>query len=150
MNRNQLKEYLDQLYEEALKASFKGEIPVSALLVLPSNQTILVSNQVESSNNPFKHAEILALEKGMEISGSRYLKDSILIVDLEPCLMCLGAIIKAGVSQLYYIQDDPTKGSLSYYHVFTDNSLMINRIDDRRFKTLFDDFFCKLRTKANQ
>jgi tRNA(adenine34) deaminase len=145
MTKHELNTYLDQLYKESKEAAEKGEVPVSALLVLPDKSIILKSNQVEEKNDPFSHAEYDIIREGMERMGSRYLTDTILIVTLEPCLFCLGAILKAGIHELYYILDDEKMGSLSHYHAFVDDRLHVHRIKDERFKPIMDEFFKKLR-----
>ena len=132
------------MYRLALEDS--DEIPVIACLFVDDNsKPIFSKNTVERDNNPFKHAEINVLEKGFEIKNSRYLKDATLIVTLEPCLMCMGAILKAGVKNLYYLSDDKENGSLSYYHVFCDNKISVHQIDDERFDNLLKKFFKNLR-----
>lgn len=147
MTTKDLQKYLDLLYKEATSAAENGEIPVSCLLVLQDDTFILTSNKVEEKDNPFQHAEILALENGLNKCQSRYLKGATLLVSLEPCLMCMGAIIKAGISQLIYVLDDPKKGALSHYHVCPDESLEVLQVEDKRFEKLMDDFFKKLRKK---
>ncbi len=145
MKRNELSAYLDILYDESRNAAIRGEIPVSALLVFPDGTYLVDSNQVEDKNDPFSHAEFNVIQKGMKKQKSRYLSDCILIVDLEPCLFCLGAIIKAGIKDVYYVLDDEKLGSLSHYHAFVDDRLHVHRIEDDRFKPIMDDFFKKLR-----
>ena len=145
MKRNELSTYLDILYEESRKASEKGEIPVSAVLVFPDDTYLVDSNQVEDRNDPFSHAEFNVIQRGMKKLNSRYLPDCILIINLEPCLFCLGAIVKSGIKDIYYVLDDDKLGSLSHYHVFVDDRLHVHRIEDDRFKPVLDDFFKKLR-----
>lgn len=145
MKKEDLKRYLDMLYLEAKKASENHEIPISALLVLPTGETVLSHNHVEEENDPFSHAEFNVINEGMKKMNSRYLKDAILIVSLEPCLFCLGAILKAGIKNLYYVLDDEKLGSLSHYHAFVDDKLFVHRIEDERFSFLMDEFFKKLR-----
>jgi tRNA(adenine34) deaminase len=145
MTRTQLKDILDSMAEKSASLLKAGEIPVSCALILSSGEVILTGNEVEKRQDPLAHAEILALEEGFRKSQSRYLKDSILIVSLEPCLMCMGAILKAGVSELYYVLDDPSYGALSKHHVFADSSLKVNQIQDSRFAPLMKDCFEKLR-----
>lgn len=132
---------------EGDKAKEAGEVPVSCCLLLPNQKPIYTVNRVEKENDPLAHAEILALEEGFQKTNSRYLKDGILIVSLEPCLMCLGAIIKAGIKDLYYVLDDPKAGGLSHYASFVDESLHVIRLKDDRFKEQMDSFFTQLRAK---
>jgi tRNA(adenine34) deaminase len=145
MNPTELKSILNQLYSLSQKAASQKEVPVSCCLVLADGQKIYASNEVEEEDNPLSHAEMKALEEGFRKSHSRYLEGASLIVTLEPCLMCLGAILKAGIHQLYYVLDDPDLGSLSHYHVFVGKGLEIIRLEDPRFRLLMDEFFKTIR-----
>ena len=145
MTRDELSAILDQMALLSKSSSSQGEIPVIAALYCPDGTVFYASNQVEEENDPFSHAEINVLRQGLKKYDSRYLKDCILIVSLEPCLMCLGAIIKAGIKNLYYVLDDPKLGGLSHYHAFIDDKIHVHRIDDTRFKPIMDEFFQKLR-----
>ena len=145
MTRDELSAILDQMALLSKSSSSQGEIPVIAALYCPDGTVLYASNQVEEANDPFSHAEINVLRQGLKKYDSRYLKDCILIVSLEPCLMCLGAIIKAGIKNLYYVLDDPKLGGLSHYHAFVDDKIHVHRIDDTRFKPIMDEFFQKLR-----
>lgn len=147
MNSKELKSYWDLVYQGALDAYQRGEVPVSAGLLLPDGTFLQEENRVEERNDPFAHAEFLVIKKGLEVSQSRYLKGSTLFVTLEPCLLCMGAILKANVSNLYYGLDDPKAGALSYHHVYVDNVLSVHQIEDKRLSTLIDDFFHHLREK---
>lgn len=147
MTKENLKEIIDNLYSYSKKAIDKNEVPVSACLII--NDKIIYSyNHVEEKDNPFSHAEIEVIKEGLKETKSRYLKNSTLIVTLEPCLLCMGAILKTGIENLYYIIDDKDKGALSYYHVFVDDVLKVHQIEDKRFNELFSSFFKTLR-KSN-
>lgn len=147
MKKEELIHILDILYKEAEQAKTEGEIPVSACLRLKDGMTFYSHNEVEKRNDPYAHAEFLVLKKAMEKTKSRYLKGSTLIVTLEPCLVCMGALLKAGVSSLYYVLTDEKGGALSHYHAFVDDRLMINEIKDDRFSEQVESFFRKLRNQ---
>lgn len=144
MTKEKLKSILDKLYKSCLEAKECGEIPVAAALV-SEDSTIIMHNSVEASNLPFEHAEYNVITEEMKRTGKRYLKDYSLIVSLEPCLFCMGAILKAGISNLYYVTDDTKAGALSYHHVFVDNVMKVHRIDDGRFDKLLSEFFKGIR-----
>jgi tRNA(adenine34) deaminase len=145
MTRDELSAILDQMAFLSKSSSSQGEIPVIAALCCPDGTVLYSGNKVEKEDDPFMHAEINVLKQGMKRYDSRYLKDCVLIVSLEPCLMCLGAIIKAGIKNLYYVLDDPKLGGLSHYHAFVDDKLHVHRLNDSRFKPIIDEFFQKLR-----
>ncbi len=150
MDKQELKEIIDTLYQECLIAEKEQEVPVSACLVLENGKRIYTHNHCLAKKNPFLHAEVLALEEGFTETNSVYLQNATLIVTLEPCLRCMGAIIKAGISHLYYRSDDKEKGALSYYHIFTDSSRRINRIQENRFSALLSSFFSTKRKKESE
>ena len=147
MTKNDLLRILDNLYKEAITAKEENEIPVSACLVLEDGKEFYSHNEVEKNNNPFLHAEFSVINKAIRETDSRYLKNSILIVSMEPCLLCMGAILKAGVSSLYYVLPDEKGGALSHYHSFVDDRIKVSEIEDSRFIKLMNDFFLTLRNQ---
>ncbi len=150
MTKTDLKIILDHLYEEAQISCREHEIPVSACLVLEDGRQFYSHNEVEKYNDPFMHAEFSVIDRVLKLTDSRYLKNSTLIVTMEPCLLCMGAIIKAGVSSLYYVLPDEKGGSLSHYHAFVDDKLKVSEIEDARFKKLMNDFFNTLRNQEKK
>lgn len=146
MTQKELDSAIEVLYEKAKETAAKGEIPISAVLLFPDGAVYAEGNAVEEKDNPLEHAEIRVINRAIKDRG-RYLKDGVLLVSLEPCLMCLGAIVKAGIPILYYILDDPKLGSLSHYHAFVDDVLKINRIGSSKFSKLMKDFFYGIRRK---
>lgn len=105
-------------------AAKQDEVPVGAVLVL--NDTIIG----ESYNSPIKkcdptaHAEILALREGAKVINNYRLIDTTLYVTLEPCLMCVGAIIHARVKRVVFGAYDPRAGAVcSAFHMNEDNKL---------------------------
>lgn len=145
MTEEKLRSVLDDLYASCVDAMGRGEIPVSAAVVLPSSEVFLCSNRVEETNDPFAHAEMNVLSEAMRRLESRYLKGATLVVSLEPCLCCMGAIVKAGIENLYYVLDDEKGGALSRYHAFVDDVLKVHRVEDDRFGKLMTTFFATLR-----
>ncbi len=150
MTKTDLKIILDHLYEEAQISCQEHEIPVSACLVLEDGRQFYSHNEVEKYNDPFMHAEFSVIDRALKLTDSRYLKNSTLIVTMEPCLLCMGAVIKAGVSSLYYVLPDEKGGALSHYHAFVDDKLKVSEIEDARFKELMNDFFNTLRNQEKK
>ena len=147
MTKNDLLRILDNLYKEARTAKEENEIPVSACLVLENRKEFYSHNEVEKYNDPFLHAEFSVINKAIKETDSRYLKNSTLIVTMEPCLLCMGAIIKAGISSLYYVLPDEKGGALSHYHCFVDDRIKVSEIEDNRFSVLMNEFFNTLRNQ---
>jgi tRNA(adenine34) deaminase len=94
-------------------AQERGDVPVGAVVV-GGNGRILGrgENRTIFENDPTAHAEILALRQACEQSGNYRLTDAVLVVTLEPCIMCLGAIIQARLAGVVYAARDPKAGCL--------------------------------------
>lgn len=99
---------------QAHAAADQGEVPVGAVL-LDAGGNILAetANAPISRGDPTAHAEMLALRQGASAVGNYRLTDTTLVVTLEPCLMCLGAIIHARVGTLVYGASDPKSGAVA-------------------------------------
>jgi tRNA(adenine34) deaminase len=98
---------------EAGRAAAQGEVPVGAVLV--SAQGAILGrgrNSPETSHDPTAHAEIRALREAGLQSGNYRLDGTVLIVTLEPCLMCVGAMIHARIAGLVYGAPDPLAGAV--------------------------------------
>ena len=98
--------------ELARKAEKAGEVPVGAVLVKDGQLIAEGWNQPISSHDATSHAEIMALrEAGIKLNNYR-LVDTVMYVTLEPCSMCVGAMIHARVSKVVYGASEPRTGAL--------------------------------------
>ena len=97
----------------ARRAGAAGEVPVGAVLV--NDETCIAEgwNQPISRHDPTAHAEIMALRAAGARLGNYRLTGSTLYVTLEPCLMCVGAIVHARVARLVYGASDPRIGAVA-------------------------------------
>ncbi len=98
--------------ELARQAEAAGEVPVGAVIVLDGDLIAEGWNQPISSSDPTAHAEIVALRKAGERLGNYRLLDTELYVTLEPCPMCVGAMLHARVKRVIYAATDPKTGAL--------------------------------------
>ena len=106
-------EWMQQAYELAALAASKGEIPVGAVIV--SNNQIIGQgfNTPISSHDPTAHAEIQAIRQAcLSIQNYRLPEDATLYVTLEPCTMCVGALVHARVQRVVFATTEPKAGSL--------------------------------------
>jgi tRNA(adenine34) deaminase len=103
-------------------AAAVGETPVGALVADPVSGAILAEahNQPISLNDPSGHAEILALRKAGAAIGNYRLTGLTLVVTLEPCAMCAGAISHARIGRLIYGASDPKGGAIAHGPRFFD------------------------------
>jgi tRNA(adenine34) deaminase len=104
--------------EQARLAAEIGEVPVGAVIARNGEVIVTAYNEVEKSNDATAHAEILALKRASEKLGRRRLNDCELFVTLEPCTMCVGAIVLARISKLYFGAYDEKGGAVgSLYNI---------------------------------
>ncbi len=98
--------------ESARLARHLGEVPVGALLARAGEPLAHGFNQPIRACDPSAHAEIVALREGARLLGNYRLPDATLYVTLEPCLMCVGALIQARVARVVFGAPEPKTGAL--------------------------------------
>ncbi len=108
--------------EQAHIAGRMGEVPIGAVITDKSGGIISTGyNLREAANDPTAHAEIIAIKKAGEALGSWRLEGTTIFVTVEPCLMCVGAIILARISRLVFGARDPKAGAVvSVYTIGND------------------------------
>jgi len=108
---------------QAAEAGQNQEVPVGAVLVSETGTVLAVAhNQVEALGDPTAHAEILAMREGArKVMNYRLLRTS-LYVTVEPCIMCMGAIIHARVAQVIFGTHDPKWGAAGSLYNFAQNA----------------------------
>ena len=112
--------------EEARSALAHGDVPVGAVVARIDDGTVLARrhNERELSGDPTAHAEILAMRDAAGVVDSWRLDECTLIVTLEPCVMCAGAMVNARLGRLVFGATDPKAGALgSRYHLLADPRL---------------------------
>jgi tRNA(adenine34) deaminase len=117
--------YMKEALVEAEKAAGQGEVPVGAILVGPSGKIIARDhNRPIGLNDPTAHAEVLVLRQaGAQLANYR-LPDHVLYVTLEPCVMCVGAMVQARLNGVIYGAPDPKAGAIeSVYKIGSDGQL---------------------------
>ena len=98
--------------EEAHRAARSGEIPVGAVIVA-GNHMIRGHNRTIMDADPTAHAEIVVIREAARIIGNHRILDSTLYVTVEPCIMCVGAIIQARIGRLVYGAADERYGAVA-------------------------------------
>lgn len=106
------KEWMRQALILAQRAEAAGEVPVGAVLVYGDRVLAEGWNRPIGSHDPTAHAEVVCLREAGAVTGNYRLADTTLYVTLEPCLMCVGAIVHARVARLVYAADDPKSGAV--------------------------------------
>ena len=117
--------YLGLALDQARLGLAAGEVPVGAVLVDEAGEILARAfNQPIGLSDPTGHAEILALREGARLRGNYRLLGSSLYVTMEPCIMCLGAMIQARLRRLVFGAPDPKGGAcVSLYHLPEDARL---------------------------
>ncbi len=98
---------------EAEKAASAGEVPVGAVIAGRDKTVISTAyNLRETMSDATAHAEILAIRRACRVVGNWRLSDTTIYVTLEPCAMCMGAIVNARISRVVFGATDPKGGAL--------------------------------------
>lgn len=106
--------YVKKIASLAKKAFTKKEIPIGAIVIDKDGKIIGEGyNLTHKNKDSTKHAEIIALQKAFKKKKDWRLDGCTLMVNLEPCLMCLGAIANARLKKVVYFIDDPQFGSVA-------------------------------------
>ncbi len=138
--------------QEAEKGGQAGEVPVGAVLVDAAGKVLASThNQTIGLTDPCAHAEILALRAGAHAIGNYRLVGTTLYVTIEPCLMCMGALIHARVAHLVFGAPDPRWGGAGSLYDFSGDERLNHRVQvtggigEDEARQLIQDFFRRRR-----
>ena len=140
--------YMKIALEEAKKAGQMGEVPIGAILV-SDNSDILSSahNRTIARADPTAHAEILALRDAAQKINNYRLLNTTLYVTVEPCIMCMGAIVHARVANVVFGASDPKWGAAGSLYDFSEDERLNHRVTvtrgvcEQECRSLMQDFF---------
>lgn len=141
----------DQIYMslallQAHKALMCGEVPVGAVLVGPKGLIMAGHNQVESTNKVFAHAEIVVIEQACSLLHDKYLPDYTLYVTLEPCSLCMNAILMSKIKRVCFAAKSPRWGfsvdPLNIFEVYRTSLILSENIFANQAENLLQNFFC--------
>ncbi len=143
--------WMEIALEEARYAAATGEVPVGCVIVHNDQLIARAHNQVEQTQDPTAHAELLAIQHAAAVLQSRRLLNCTLYVTLEPCIMCAGAILLARIPTVVFATPDPKAGAVvTLYSLLTDARLnhrctVITGVGQDEAATLLSAFFRQLR-----
>jgi tRNA(adenine34) deaminase len=106
-------EWMAAALEEARRAGIAGEVPIGAVVALDGAIVGRGFNQPISSRDPTAHAEIVAIRDAAARVGNYRLTGAVLCVTIEPCLMCVGALVHARIATLVYGAAEPRSGAVA-------------------------------------
>lgn len=121
--------HMQAALQEARVAATDGEIPVGAVVVLGNEIIACGHNCSVSTNDPSGHAEIVVLRHAGSVRGNHRLPGATLYVTLEPCAMCVGAIVQARISRLVFGAYDPRAGAVGSVIDLADSAAFNHRFE---------------------
>jgi tRNA(Arg) A34 adenosine deaminase TadA len=104
--------YMKMALEEAEEACIKGEVPVGAVLVIGDRVLAKDHNRCIEYSDPTAHAEMLVLQKGGKVFGNYRLNNTTMYVTVEPCPMCMSAMVYGRISRLVFGTPEPKFGAV--------------------------------------
>ena len=137
----------------AAQAASEGEIPVGAVVVDRDGNIIGRGRNRRESGDPLGHAELYALRQAAEQIGDWRLEGTTMVVTLEPCAMCAGALVNARVERLIFATFDPKAGFCGSLGNLVQDSRLNHRLVvetglmEERARQLLQDFFRELRRR---
>ncbi len=149
-------EYMRLALAAARDAAGRGEVPVGAVIVSAGEVLGTGCNRREERQTPLGHAEISAIEEAAGRLRSWRLDQCDIYVTLEPCLMCMGAILQARMRRLVFASLDPKAGAVeSLYHLCEDQRLnhqlpATGGVLAEQSAALLAEFFIRLRSRNRQ
>ena len=138
--------FLNEAYKQAIKAYDIDEVPVGAIIVKDNKIIAKAYNKKEKNNDPLGHCELLAIRKACKKINSWRLIGCDMYVTLEPCMMCLGAIIHAKIENVYYGCKDYRFGASHILHENKFNHYpKFECLNDERCSSILTNFFSNKR-----
>ena len=144
--------FMRMALEEASRAPAVGEVPIAALIVQNSQVLAQTHNYRELWQDPTAHAEVIAIRAAAIALGTWRLTDTTLYVTVEPCSMCIGAIILARISRVVFGAWDPKAGACGSVFDFTNEPRLNHHVEilggllEQESQALIQQFFRQLRT----
>ena len=148
---NEDEKWMQIAIQEAIKAEKENEVPVGAVLIKDGLVVARAHNQPISTHDATAHAEIQLIRAAGKIQGNYRLTGTTLYVTLEPCAMCLGAIMHARIERIVYGAHDPKTGVCGSTENLTDANFFNHKIAltsgvlDSECKQLLKKFFISRR-----
>ena|SRR5687768_13790315 len=146
-------EGMAEAFALAEQAGAEGEIPVGAVIVNRDGNVIGRGRNRRESGDPLGHAEIYAIAEAARTIGDWRLEGTTMVVTLEPCAMCAGALVNARVDRLVFGAYDPKAGFCGSLGNLVQDPRLNHRLDveggfmEERSRAMLQDFFRQLRQR---
>jgi len=148
---NDDEKWMEKALAAANEAAARGEVPVGAVLVKDNSVIATGGNSPIKLTDPTAHAEIVAIRSAAAFLNNYRLPGTTLYVTLEPCIMCMGAMLHARISRLVYGAIDPKSGAVSSVYTIGSDELLNHKIDiagpvlEQRCASMLKSFFTEKR-----
>ena len=142
--------FMELAIEQAVIGQARGEVPVGALFVEEDEVVVASANASIELSDPTAHAEVMVMRKAAQLKGNYRLGGSV-YVTLEPCIMCLGAMIHARVERLVFGTHDIVSGAAVSVYNLAQSPHQNHRIKvvegvlKRKCQTILKEFFLSKR-----
>ncbi|WP_447976981.1 tRNA adenosine(34) deaminase TadA [Candidatus Nitrospira bockiana] len=149
-------EFMQMALEKARLAPALGEVPIAAVIVMDDRLLSHVHNFREIWQDPTAHAEVVAIREAASRLGTWRLTGTTLYVTVEPCSMCIGAIIQARITRLVFGARDPKAGACgSVFNIPSERRLnhrvqVVGGVLEQESQELMQSFFRRLRQDVGE
>ncbi|MCI0452457.1 MAG: nucleoside deaminase [Candidatus Latescibacteria bacterium] len=139
--------WMGEALAEAERAFAEGEVPVGAVVVLENRVVGRGYNRTGKSGQPFEHAEVVALWDAVAGVGARALEQAVLYSTIEPCVMCIGAVLLAKVPRVVFGAREPRTGACESILAVPNEPRLLHRVavlggvEEERCRALMQRFF---------
>ena len=147
-------QWMEEALSLAAEAGAEGEIPVGAVIADRDGNIIGRGRNRRESGDPLGHAELFAIAEAAHAMGDWRLEGTTMVVTLEPCAMCAGALVNARIERLIFGASDPKAGFCgSLGNLVQDPRLnhrmeVVSGFEEERARILLQQFFQQLRKRA--
>jgi tRNA(adenine34) deaminase len=149
-------QWMEEAFALAEEAGREGEIPVGAVVVDRDGNIIGRGRNRRESGDPLGHAELIAIAEAAKAIGDWRLEGATLVVTLEPCAMCAGALVNSRIEKLIFAAWDPKAGFCGSLGNLVQDPRLNHRLEvtggfeEQRSRDLLQQFFRSLRTRTER
>ena len=149
-------QWMEEAFALAEEAGAEGEIPVGAVVVDRDGNIIGRGRNRRESGDPLGHAELFAIAEAAKAIGNWRLEGTTMVVTLEPCAMCAGALVNARVERLIFAASDPKAGFCGSLGNLVEDARLNHRlevirgVEEQRARNILQQFFRTLRTRTER
>jgi tRNA(adenine34) deaminase len=147
-------QWMEEAFALAEEAAADGEIPVGAVIADAAGNIIGRGRNRREAGDPLGHAELYAIAEAAKAMGDWRLEGTTMVVTLEPCAMCAGALVNARVAHLIFAASDPKAGFCGSLGNLVEDSRLNHRLtvergfEEERSRNLLQAFFRRLRKRS--